>query len=79
LRVPADQRSGVGLDDQVLVEAGVLVADLGVALVDQQPGAPPVWGLVGELEPDHHPAAGELFVDQVAGPTAPPRGPDRRR
>jgi hypothetical protein len=69
--VPVGEGLAVGLDDQVLVEAGVVLADLGVGVFDKDPQASGLWRLVGEVEPDHHSMLGEPFAGQVGGAPGP--------
>jgi len=53
-RVPLDEGFGFSRDVEVLVEAGVLLADLGVSVLDQQPVAL-VALPAGEVEADDDP------------------------
>lgn len=47
----------------------MMLADLGIAVVDQQPDVPGMRWLVGEVEPDYNAMVREPFAGQVdAGP-----------
>src|SRR4029450_11720139 len=64
--VPLDEGFGLGGDVEVLVEAGVRLADLGLAVLEQQPVS-----LVApeprEVEPDDHAPVGEpVSAERVA-------------
>ena len=59
LEVPVGQGPRVGLDDEILLEPRIVLADLGVAMIDEQPDPSVVGRLVRELEPDYHPAVRE--------------------
>ena len=56
--MPLDEGFGVGGDVEVFVEAGVRLADLGLAVLEQQP-VPLVGPEAREVEPDDHALVGE--------------------
>lgn len=62
---------GVRLDDEVLLQPGMMLADLGVAVIDQHPDAPGLGRLVRELDPGDHPPIGEPLADQIDGAPGP--------
>jgi hypothetical protein len=51
--VPLHERFGVGGDVEVLVQTGIGLADLGLAVLEQQP-VPLVGPEAGEVQPDDH-------------------------
>jgi hypothetical protein len=51
--VPLHERFGVGGDVEVLVQTGICLADLGLAVLEQQP-VPLVGPEAGEVQPDDH-------------------------
>ena len=55
--MPLDERFGVGGDVEVFVEAGVRLADLGLAVFEQQPVAL-VGPEAGEVQPNDHALVG---------------------
>ncbi len=56
--VPFHERLGVGGDVEVLVQTGIGLADLGLAVLEQQP-VPLVGSEAGEVQPDNHAVIGE--------------------
>jgi hypothetical protein len=71
-QVPACEGLGV-LDHhhQVLVEARMLVAHLGVLALEQQPQPVPRGWVVGELKADQHPVVGQPVALQKCGAPGP--------
>ena len=57
--VPVHERQRARFDRQVWFPAGIGVADLGVAVLDQQPVPPIAWTLVGKGERDDQSAGGQ--------------------
>ena len=51
--VPLHERFSVGADVEVLVQSGIRLADLGLAVLEQQP-VPLVGPEAGEVQPDDH-------------------------
>src|SRR4029453_15160295 len=51
--VPPHERFGVGGDVEILVQTGIGLADLGLAVLEQQP-VPLVGPEAGEVQPDDH-------------------------
>ena len=74
--VPLDERDGLGFDTQVGVPARVGVADLGVAVSDEQPVVPVAGWFVGEGEGDQDPPRRELRSVELCL-TSGPRGEAR--
>ena len=60
LPVLTDERHGLGFDEEVGIAARVGIADLGVAMVDEQPVVPVAGRLVREDEGDDDPIRREL-------------------
>src|SRR5262245_38230170 len=64
--VPLDEGLGFGRDVEILVEAGVLLADLRIPVLDQEP-VPLVAPAAGEVESDHNASIREsVRTDSVA-------------
>ena len=55
--MPLDERLGVGGDEEVFVQTGIRLADLGFAVFEQQP-VPLMWPEAGEVEPDDNALVG---------------------
>src|SRR5262245_10319642 len=70
-RVPLDEGLGFGSDVEVLVETRVRLADLGLAMLEQQP-VPLVAAEAAEIEPDDHAPVGEP-VSKTRVTQRPPR------
>jgi hypothetical protein len=78
--VPFDEGFGVRGDVEVLVEAGVLLADLGLSVLDQQP-EPFAGPAGGEVEADDDAVCQETDAGSTreASRTSSPGGTDTRR
>jgi hypothetical protein len=64
--VPTRERKGfVDDDDQFFFSPGMLLADLGIAPIDQQPTAVPARGKRRIVETDKHPSARKAFTIKV--------------
>lgn len=65
---PGERRGIVYHDDQIFLPAGVLLADFGVAVLDQQPAAGSGAGprISGVVEADEHSALGKALPSQAA-------------
>ncbi len=64
--VPFGERHGLGLDDQVVVAAGVADAHLGVVAVEDQPETVVRWVLVGEVEANLHASIRQAIDGEVS-------------
>src|SRR5262245_5094740 len=62
-RMPLDEGLGLRRDEQVLVETGVRLADLGFPMLDEQP-VPFPRPVAGEVEADHDASVGQAVPSQ---------------